>query len=129
MFCSVSAELSTVLCDNQKKAETLLQNREKGQTPVLKTIIIMDSFNSELVERGAKCGVNIASLEEMEVMHAEHKWWLQMSHCFCFLLAWELTFKICTKTARRHSALLKTCFVFILQALGKSNPQKPIVSF
>lgn len=73
MFCSVSAELSTVLCDNQKKAETLLQNREKGQTPVLKTIIIMDSFNSGLVERGAKCGVNIASLEEMEVMHAEHK--------------------------------------------------------
>lgn len=73
MFSSVSAELSTVLCDNQKKAETLMQNREKGQTPVLKTIIIMDSFNSELVERGAKCGVNIASLEEMEVMHAEHK--------------------------------------------------------
>lgn len=73
MFSSVSAELSTVLCDNQKKAETLLQNREKGQTPVLKTIIIMDSFNSEFVERGAKCGVNIASLEEMEVMHAEHK--------------------------------------------------------
>lgn len=73
MLSSVSAELSTVLCDNQKKAETLLQNREKGQTPVLKTIIIMDSFNSELVERGAKCGVNIASLEEMEVMHAEHK--------------------------------------------------------
>lgn len=73
MFSTVSAELSTVLCDNQKKAETLLQNREKGQTPVLKTIIIMDSFNSELVERGAKCGVNIVSLEEMEVMHAEHK--------------------------------------------------------
>uniref|UniRef100_A0AAX7TSB0 Arachidonate--CoA ligase n=1 Tax=Astatotilapia calliptera TaxID=8154 RepID=A0AAX7TSB0_ASTCA len=69
VFIIDRAELSTVLCDNQKKAETLLQNREKGQTPVLKTIIIMDSFNSELVERGAKCGVNIASLEEMEVMH------------------------------------------------------------
>uniref|UniRef100_A0AAX7U1M3 Arachidonate--CoA ligase n=1 Tax=Astatotilapia calliptera TaxID=8154 RepID=A0AAX7U1M3_ASTCA len=66
VFIIDRAELSTVLCDNQKKAETLLQNREKGQTPVLKTIIIMDSFNSELVERGAKCGVNIASLEEME---------------------------------------------------------------
>uniref|UniRef100_A0A3P8R8S4 Long-chain-fatty-acid--CoA ligase n=1 Tax=Astatotilapia calliptera TaxID=8154 RepID=A0A3P8R8S4_ASTCA len=68
VFIIDRAELSTVLCDNQKKAETLLQNREKGQTPVLKTIIIMDSFNSELVERGAKCGVNIASLEEMEAL-------------------------------------------------------------
>uniref|UniRef100_A0A669DC07 Long-chain-fatty-acid--CoA ligase n=1 Tax=Oreochromis niloticus TaxID=8128 RepID=A0A669DC07_ORENI len=68
VFIIDRAELSIVLCDNQKKAETLLQNREKGQTPVLKTIIIMDSFNSELVERGEKCGVNIVSLEEMEVM-------------------------------------------------------------
>uniref|UniRef100_A0AAX7UX37 Arachidonate--CoA ligase n=1 Tax=Astatotilapia calliptera TaxID=8154 RepID=A0AAX7UX37_ASTCA len=75
VFIIDRAELSTVLCDNQKKAETLLQNREKGQTPVLKTIIIMDSFNSELVERGAKCGVNIASLEEMEVML------LRVNHC------------------------------------------------
>lgn len=65
----LSAEISTVLCDNQNKAETLLQTREKGQTPVLKTVVIMDPFNSELVERGTKCGVEIVSLEDVEVLH------------------------------------------------------------
>lgn len=64
------AEISTVLCDNQNKAETLLQTREGGQTPVLKTIVIMDSFNSELVNRGAQCGVDIVSMQDVEVLHA-----------------------------------------------------------
>lgn len=62
-----------MLCDNQKKAETLLQNREKGETPVLKMIIIMDSFSPELIERGAKCGVEIMSLEDIEVIHSTYE--------------------------------------------------------
>ena len=70
-FPLLPAEISTVICDNQTKAETLLQTREKGQTPVLKTIVIMDAFSSELVERGAKCGVDIVSMQDVEVMHAE----------------------------------------------------------
>ncbi|XP_024140618.1 long-chain-fatty-acid--CoA ligase 5 isoform X1 [Oryzias melastigma] len=68
VFIIDRAEISTVLCDNQKKAETLLQNREKGETPVLKMIIIMDSFSPELIERGAKCGVEIMSLEDIETL-------------------------------------------------------------
>uniref|UniRef100_A0A8C4H2G7 Arachidonate--CoA ligase n=1 Tax=Dicentrarchus labrax TaxID=13489 RepID=A0A8C4H2G7_DICLA len=72
VFIINQAEISTVLCDNQNKAETLLQTRETGQTPVLKTIVIMDSFNSELVERGTKCGVDIVSMQDVEVLHAEH---------------------------------------------------------
>uniref|UniRef100_A0A8C4NNQ9 Long-chain-fatty-acid--CoA ligase n=1 Tax=Dicentrarchus labrax TaxID=13489 RepID=A0A8C4NNQ9_DICLA len=64
VFIINQAEISTVLCDNQNKAETLLQTRETGQTPVLKTIVIMDSFNSELVERGTKCGVDIVSMQD-----------------------------------------------------------------
>uniref|UniRef100_A0A672H8D3 Long-chain-fatty-acid--CoA ligase n=1 Tax=Salarias fasciatus TaxID=181472 RepID=A0A672H8D3_SALFA len=67
VFIIDQAEISTVLCDNQSKAETLLQNREKGQTPVLKTIVVMDSFSSELVERGTKCGVELVSMKDMEV--------------------------------------------------------------
>ncbi|KAM9715799.1 long-chain-fatty-acid--CoA ligase 5 isoform 1-T4 [Menidia menidia] len=66
VFIITQAELSTVICDNQKKAEALLQSCEKGQIPVLKHIIIMDPFSPELVERGAKCGVDIVSLEDME---------------------------------------------------------------
>ncbi|KAK0133523.1 Long-chain-fatty-acid--CoA ligase 5 [Merluccius polli] len=60
------ADISTVLCDKQNKAEALLQNREKGQTPVLKTIVVMDSFDAELVTRGAKCGVDILAMEDVE---------------------------------------------------------------
>ncbi|XP_042369745.1 long-chain-fatty-acid--CoA ligase 5-like [Plectropomus leopardus] len=68
VFIIDRAEISTVICDNQSKAETLLQTREKGQTPVLKTIIVMDSFSSELVERGTKCGVDIVSMPDVEAL-------------------------------------------------------------
>uniref|UniRef100_A0A4W6CJA1 Arachidonate--CoA ligase n=1 Tax=Lates calcarifer TaxID=8187 RepID=A0A4W6CJA1_LATCA len=94
VFIIDRAEISTVLCDNQKKAETLLQNREKGQSAALKTIIIMDPFNSELVERGTKCGVDIVSLQDVEVMHVEHKLsgdslltGFRMNNCFRSVLA------------------------------------------
>ncbi|KAJ3607519.1 hypothetical protein NHX12_024570 [Muraenolepis orangiensis] len=60
------ADISTVLCDKQNKAETLLQNREKGHTPVLKTIVIMDAFDAELVTRGAECGVDVLSMADVE---------------------------------------------------------------
>ncbi|XP_076008078.1 long-chain-fatty-acid--CoA ligase 5 [Genypterus blacodes] len=68
VFIIDRAEISTVLCDNQSKAETLLQNREKGESPVLKTIVIMDAFGSELVERGSKCGVDVLSMAAVEVL-------------------------------------------------------------
>uniref|UniRef100_A0A7N6BJM6 Long-chain-fatty-acid--CoA ligase n=1 Tax=Anabas testudineus TaxID=64144 RepID=A0A7N6BJM6_ANATE len=67
VFIIDQAELSTVICDNKSKAEILLQNREKGQTPLLKNIVIMDPFNSDLVEQGAKCGVDIVLMKDVEV--------------------------------------------------------------
>ncbi|KAM3842596.1 long-chain-fatty-acid--CoA ligase 5 [Diretmus argenteus] len=72
VFIIDRAEISTVLCDKQNKAELLLQNREKGETPVLKTIVIMDPFDSELMERGAKCGVDILSMQDMETLGKNH---------------------------------------------------------
>ncbi|CDQ96842.1 unnamed protein product, partial [Oncorhynchus mykiss] len=68
-FIIKKADISTVLCDKQNKAETLLENCEKGETPELKTIILMDAFDTELTARGAKCGVDILSLKEVEVLH------------------------------------------------------------
>lgn len=68
VFIIDRAEISTVLCDNKTKAETLLQNVEKGQTPVLKIIVVMDAFDPELVERGKKCGVDILSMEDAEAL-------------------------------------------------------------
>lgn len=61
------AGISTVVCDNQNKAETLLQISEKGQASVLKTLIIMDSFSSGWAERGSKCGVDVVSMQDVEV--------------------------------------------------------------
>ncbi|XP_054656807.1 long-chain-fatty-acid--CoA ligase 5 [Dunckerocampus dactyliophorus] len=66
VFIIDQADISTVLCDNQKKAETLLQNRERGHTPVLKTVVVMDPFDSDLVQRGAKCGVDVVSMQDVE---------------------------------------------------------------
>ncbi|XP_008312348.1 long-chain-fatty-acid--CoA ligase 5 [Cynoglossus semilaevis] len=66
VFIIDQAEISTVLCDNQKKAETLLQNRENGLSSVLKTIIVMDTFEMEMVERGKKVGVDVVSMQEVE---------------------------------------------------------------
>ncbi|XP_054898857.1 long-chain-fatty-acid--CoA ligase 5 [Poeciliopsis prolifica] len=68
VFIINQAEISTVLCDNQKKAEALLLNHEKGQTPILKTVVLMDSFSPELIERGKKCGVDIVSMEDLEAL-------------------------------------------------------------
>jgi long-chain acyl-CoA synthetase len=72
IFCIIPADISTVLCDKQNKAESLLQNREKGQTPVLKTIVIMDPFDAELVTRGAQCGLEVLSLADVEVGEVRH---------------------------------------------------------
>lgn len=77
MYVFPAAELSTVICDNQSKAETLLQNREKGQTQVLKTIVVMDPISSELVERGTKCGLDIVAMKDVEVKN----FWLRTSRC------------------------------------------------
>lgn len=86
------AEISTVVCDNQSKAEILLQNREKGQTAVLKTIVLMDPFKPELVERGAKCGVDIVSMQDVEVMSKE---WLLVSNYLFILALMEMLFMFC----------------------------------
>ncbi|XP_030058592.1 long-chain-fatty-acid--CoA ligase 5 [Microcaecilia unicolor] len=66
------AELSTVICDKPEKAQTLLSNCEKGETPVLKTIILMDPFDKELKEKGTALGVEILSLQELEDLGKEH---------------------------------------------------------
>uniref|UniRef100_A0AAR2K0M4 Arachidonate--CoA ligase n=1 Tax=Pygocentrus nattereri TaxID=42514 RepID=A0AAR2K0M4_PYGNA len=67
VFIINRANISTVLCDKQIKAETLLTNCEKSLTPVLKTVIIMDPFDAALAERASKCGVEVLSLKDVEV--------------------------------------------------------------
>lgn len=84
--------------------ETLLKTREEGQIEVLKTIVVMDDFSPQLVERGAQCGVDVVSLQDVEV------------------------------TTTTASTLLTDCcavadsLLLLLQAQGKSHLQVPVVS-
>ncbi|XP_075053088.1 long-chain-fatty-acid--CoA ligase 1 isoform X1 [Mixophyes fleayi] len=59
-------EISLVFCDNTEKAKLLLSNVEKGDISILNTIVLMDPFEEDLVERGKKCGVEIVSLKAIE---------------------------------------------------------------
>lgn len=56
-----------VICDTPAKAEVLLKNCEEKKTPGLKMIVLMDLFDKELKDRGAKVGIEILSLQEVEV--------------------------------------------------------------
>ncbi|NXV26949.1 ACSL1 ligase, partial [Rissa tridactyla] len=67
------ADLSLVFCDKPDKAQLLLTNVEKGETPMLNTIVIMESFGMDLVERGKKCGVEVFSMRELEELGRAHR--------------------------------------------------------
>ncbi|XP_065452859.1 long-chain-fatty-acid--CoA ligase 1 isoform X3 [Chrysemys picta bellii] len=67
------ADVGLVFCDKSDKAKLLLDNVERGETPVLNTIVIMESFDSDLVECGKKCGVEILSLRELEEVGRAHR--------------------------------------------------------
>ncbi|KFV00558.1 Long-chain-fatty-acid--CoA ligase 1 [Pterocles gutturalis] len=67
------ADLSLVFCDKPDKAKLLLTSVEKGETPILNTIVIMESFGMDLVERGKKCGVEVFSMREIEELGRMHR--------------------------------------------------------
>ncbi|XP_038661592.1 long-chain-fatty-acid--CoA ligase 1a isoform X1 [Scyliorhinus canicula] len=67
------ADIAVVFCDTAVKAEAVLLGVEKGQTPDIKTIIIMDPFGAELKNRGKAYGVEIVSLNIIETAGREMK--------------------------------------------------------
>ncbi|KAM4836660.1 long-chain-fatty-acid--CoA ligase 1 isoform 2-T3 [Thomomys bottae] len=67
------AELSVIFADKPDKARLLLDSVENKLTPGLKVIVVMDSYGSDLVERGKKCGVEIISMRAMEDLGRANK--------------------------------------------------------
>ncbi|NXG43786.1 ACSL1 ligase, partial [Psilopogon haemacephalus] len=67
------ADLQLVFCDKPDKAKLLLTGVEKGETPILNTIVVMESFGTDLVERGKKCGVEVFSMREIEELGRTHR--------------------------------------------------------
>lgn len=72
VISSFPAELSLVFVDKPDKAKILLEGVENKLTPGLKTIVIMDSYGIDLLERGKRCGVEITSMKAMEVSYPAH---------------------------------------------------------
>ncbi|XP_026089888.1 long-chain-fatty-acid--CoA ligase 6 isoform X2 [Carassius auratus] len=67
-----TAEISTVICDKAEKASVLLENVQRGETPGLKMIILMDAFDTQLLEEAQKCSVHIRALRDVEALGREH---------------------------------------------------------
>uniref|UniRef100_A0A4W5N712 Arachidonate--CoA ligase n=1 Tax=Hucho hucho TaxID=62062 RepID=A0A4W5N712_9TELE len=61
-----TADIITVICDKPEKAQVLLGNVERQETPGLKRIILMDPFDPALVEQGEGCGVIVQSMQDVE---------------------------------------------------------------
>ncbi|XP_060771226.1 long-chain-fatty-acid--CoA ligase 1b [Neoarius graeffei] len=65
-------EISTILCDVPAKAHLVL-DCVAGRQHSLKTLILMDEFDSELVAQGRKCHVEIISLKDAEALGKAHR--------------------------------------------------------
>lgn len=63
---SVSAAISTVICDVPKKAQSIL-DCVNGKGKTVKRIVVMEVFETDLVTRAQECGIEIISLKELEV--------------------------------------------------------------
>ena len=61
-----AAVLSTIVCDVAAKVELVLECvRDREHT--VKTIVLMEPPSRELASRGQQAGIQILSLQEMEV--------------------------------------------------------------
>nr|XP_020457706.1 long-chain-fatty-acid--CoA ligase 1-like isoform X1 [Monopterus albus]XP_020457708.1 long-chain-fatty-acid--CoA ligase 1-like isoform X1 [Monopterus albus] len=61
------ATISTVICDVPEKARLIL-DCVTGKGRKVKTIVLMEAFDSDLVTHGQKCGVEVMSLKEFEAL-------------------------------------------------------------
>ncbi|XP_077114152.1 long-chain-fatty-acid--CoA ligase 5 [Ranitomeya variabilis] len=72
VFIVNRADLSLIVCDKHDKAAILLHNAEKGLTPSLKIIILMEEFGNDLKEQAAKCGVELLLQSDVEYLGKEN---------------------------------------------------------
>ncbi|XP_046900340.1 long-chain-fatty-acid--CoA ligase 1a isoform X2 [Hypomesus transpacificus] len=65
------ATISTVICDMPDKAKLILEC-VSGKEHTVKTVILMEAFDPDLVIQGQKSGISILSLAEFEVIGKEN---------------------------------------------------------
>ncbi len=67
----VSAEISLVICDREEKAVSLLEHKEKGVTPKLSCLVLLNDFSDAFVARAKNCEVEVLKLEQLMVSRVE----------------------------------------------------------
>ncbi|XP_033820610.1 long-chain-fatty-acid--CoA ligase 1a isoform X1 [Periophthalmus magnuspinnatus] len=67
------ASISTVICDVADKVKMLLENGSmKGGT--VKTVVLIEAFDDDLVKQGTEAGIDIKSFKDFEALgHANHQ--------------------------------------------------------
>ncbi|XP_068607219.1 long-chain-fatty-acid--CoA ligase 1a [Brachionichthys hirsutus] len=61
------ADISTVICDVPEKARMILDH-VGGKGSKVKTIVLMEAFDGDLLTRGQECGIEIINLKEFEAL-------------------------------------------------------------
>ncbi|KAM3624334.1 uncharacterized protein V6R79_022146 [Siganus canaliculatus] len=61
------ASVATVICDVPDKARMIL-DCARGKNGSVKTIVLMEAFDTDLVTRAQECGIEIISLKEFEAL-------------------------------------------------------------
>ena len=64
--------MSLLLCDTTAKVESILQNI--GNTPSLKTVVLMTSVSEELKSNAQEAGVQLVAWEDMLVRLESSLW-------------------------------------------------------
>ena len=64
--------MSLLLCDTTAKVESILQNI--GNTPNLKTVVLMTSVSEELKSNAQEAGVQLVAWEDL-LVRLECTWW------------------------------------------------------
>ncbi|XP_070994000.1 long-chain-fatty-acid--CoA ligase 1-like isoform X3 [Oncorhynchus clarkii lewisi] len=65
------ANISSILCDVPEKARLVLEC-VSGREHSVRTIILMEPFDDELVAKGKDCGIDILSLSQVEAIGKAH---------------------------------------------------------
>lgn len=56
-----------IICDQEEKAASLLENKEKGVTTNLSCLVIFNDFSNAFVERARVCGVEVLKFTQVMV--------------------------------------------------------------
>uniref|UniRef100_A0A672ZS41 Arachidonate--CoA ligase n=1 Tax=Sphaeramia orbicularis TaxID=375764 RepID=A0A672ZS41_9TELE len=76
------ATISTVICDVPEKARMIL-DCNNGKVRMVKTIVLMEAFNDDLVTRGQEAGIEIISFKDFEV-RISHRLFVMNMTIVCF---------------------------------------------